>query len=241
MNTFKNQETAPRILLTSAITLASLWLAGCASTGYNRGDAAALSLQDTAADVQAESRAIDMTVSALDDLTKSPTGDLKLQFRSFSRSLDQLIAAAKRADATAARMELKHTLYFATWDKELPTITYEAIRNRSGARRDEVGQRFEAVDKGYHDAQTAVQPLIDYFGDIRRALSADLTMGGLASVKEIVGNADQNTGKVQVALGKVTNDLAASCSEMSSYATQNPGPRSAPAPASTKPQARDGS
>ena len=138
-------------------------------------------------------------------------------------------------------MELKHTAYFQAWDKEIPTINYEAIRTRSEARREEVAHRFETVDQSYHEAQTVVQPLIGYFEDIRRALSADLTLGGLSAVKEIVQNADQNAAKVQVALGKLTNDLAAACSDMSSYANQNQPPRSAPASKSGKAQARDGS
>src|SRR5205823_224689 len=86
-----------------------------------------------------------------------------------------LMRAARRTEATAARMEAKHTAYFAAWDKELPTITYEAIRTRSEQRRDEVAHRFDTVDQSYHEAQTVVQPVIDYFVDIRRALSADLT------------------------------------------------------------------
>ena len=241
MNIFKNSNVAPTLMRAAALAVASLWLAGCASTGYKKADAAALSLQDAAADVQAESRAMDMTVSALDDLTKSPTGDLKLQFKNFSHSLNKLNAAAKRTEATAARMEAKHTAYFAAWDKELPTITYEAIRTRSEARREEVAQRFDTVDQSFHEAQTVVQPVIDYFEDIRRALSADLTMGGLASVKDIVANADANTGKVQTALGKLTNDLAAACSETSTFATQNPETPRTPAARTARPAARDGS
>lgn len=241
MKTAKYPELTLKLIHAAALIVASLWLAGCASTGYNKGDAAAMSLQDAAADVQAESRAMDMTVSALDDLTKSPTGDLKLQFKNFSKSLDILIAAARRTEATALRMEKKHTLYFAAWDKELPTITYEAIRTRSEQRRDEVAHRFDTVDQSYHEAQTVVQPVIDYFVDIRRALSADLTMGGLASVKEIVANAGANSRKVQSALAKLTDQLAKACTETATYATQNPEPGKKPGVRAVKPAARDGS
>jgi len=242
MNMFKNSEIAPKIMRASACALTALWLAGCSSTGYKKGDTAAMTLQDAAADVQAESRAIDTTVAALDDLAKNPSGDLRLQFKRYSKSLDRLIAAAKRTDATALRMEQKHTAYFLAWDKELPTINYEAIRSRSEARREEVARRFETVDKSYREAQTVVQPLIDYFEDIRKALGADLTIGGLTAVKEIVHNADQNAAKVQGALGKLTDDLVAASSEMSSVAAQSPGPRSAPTSKSSgKAQTRDGS
>ena len=61
----------------------------------------------------------------------------------------------------------------------------------------EVAHRFETVSQSYQEAQTVVQPLIDYFEDIRRALNSDLTRGGLAAVKDIVGNADDNAAKVQ--------------------------------------------
>jgi hypothetical protein len=221
MNTCKKSRRVLQLMQSWALALSMFWMAGCSTAGYHKGDTAARSSQEAAARVQAESRAIDETVSALNDLANKPSGDLKLQFKRFSHALEQMIAAAKRSEAMAARMEQKHTAYFQAWDKELPAINYEIIRTRSEARREEVARRFEAVDQSYHEADTVVQPLIDYFEDIRRALSADLTMGGLAAVKDIVHNADDNAAKVQTALSKLSNDLAAASNDMSSVALQN--------------------
>src|SRR5205085_11539980 len=124
------------------------------------------------------------------------------------------------------------------WDKELATINYEVIREHSEARREEVAHRFETVSQSYQEAQTVVQPLIDYFEDIRRALNSDLTRGGLAAVKDIVRNADDTAAKVQTALSKLTNDLAAACSETSTFATQNPETRRTPVAPTARPAAR---
>jgi uncharacterized coiled-coil protein SlyX len=61
-------------------------------------------------------------------------------------------------------------------------------------------------------------PLITYMLDIRTALSADLTMGGLESMRSVVQNANDNVAKVQTALDALTAELANSSAGMSSMA-----------------------
>ena len=76
-----------------------------------------------------------------------------------------------------------------------------------------------------------MRPLIGYLDDVRKALSADLTMGGLAAVKPIVANAQENAGKVQTVLAKLTADLSTSGTQMSSIALQSaPAPMQSPEP-----------
>ena len=65
-------------MMTAALGLCALW--GCASNGYRKGDMAAVSMQKAAAEVQAESRALDHTVTALRSLVNEPGGDLKARF-----------------------------------------------------------------------------------------------------------------------------------------------------------------
>ena len=59
-------------------------------------------------------------------------------------------------------------------------------------------------------------PLMDYLEDIRKSLGADLTVGGLQSVKGFLSNAQENAAKVQTALGKVSTQLASAETSFSS-------------------------
>src|SRR2546426_8215598 len=198
---------------------------GCHSTGYKKADAAGKGLQSGAAEVQTESQALQETMQALDVLVNRPAPDLKPQFVHFSRCLDSLNDSAKKTDATAKRIEKKNAAYLAAWNKQLSEMSYDYIRNQSEARKKEVAQHLEGVDQRYTEAQSAVQPLIDYLEDIRRALSIDLTAGGLQAAKPIIAKAGENAEKLQGALAKLATELNDSGARISTLVEQRPAPQ----------------
>lgn len=204
----------------ASVLLLAAGLAGCASPGYRKSDSAAMSMQTAAAEVQAESRAIDLTLGSLKDLETEPGADLKQPYRHFSASLEHLIACARRTQNTGKAMAEKNAVYLQAWDKQLDAISFEHIRDLSQARRTEVANRMAAINQRYQQSQQVVEPLISYLLDIRRALGSDLTTGGLGSMKEIVENAGTNAAKVQSALNALTGELASSGTQMLSWALQ---------------------
>jgi hypothetical protein len=212
-----------------ALLLALGSLAGCSSTGYQRGDVAALSMRKAAAEVQAEGRALDQTVATLGDLVSKPEGDLRVPFKRYSKSLDQLIAAAQRTENTGRTMEQKSADYIQSWDQQLQSIEYQHVRELSEARRNEVTNHMDAINRRYEESQAAVQPLISYLLDIRKALSVDLTVGGLDSLKSVVENANHNVAKVQTALDSLKAELTNSSERLSSIAYQA-APQNPPSP-----------
>lgn len=201
-----------------AAGLSACVLAGCTSTGYQKGDAAAVSMQKAATEVQIESRTMDSTMALLRDLMAQTNGDLRPYFKRYSKSLDRLVATAQRTLNTGRRMQEKNAAYLLAWDQQLQTIDYQHIRDLSEARRSEVTNRVETVNRRYQESQDAVQPLISYLLDIRKALSTDLTPAGLDSLKGIVGNATNNVAKVQTALEALTTELTNSSARMASVA-----------------------
>jgi hypothetical protein len=200
--------------------LAACLLAGCNSTGYQKGDVAAISMQNAATEVQIEGRAMDQTIASLKELVADSNGDLRPPFKRFSKSLDRLITTAQHTQDTGKGMQEKNAAYLQAWDQQLQTIDYQHIRDLSEARRAEVTNRVEAVNRRYQESQAAVQPLISYLLDIRKALSTDLTPGGLESLKGIVQNATDNVAKVQTALEALTSELTNSSARMTSVAYQ---------------------
>ncbi len=207
-------------LLACASMLAVCCLAGCTSAGYQKGDVAASGMQTAATEVQAEGLALDQTVACLRELVEEPSGDLRRPFKRFSKSVDRLIATTQRTDNTGKRMRDKSAAYFLAWDQQLQVIDYGHIRDLSETRRTEVTNRVEAVNRRYQESQAAVQPLISYFLDIRKALSTDLTPGGIESLKGIVQNANENVAKVQTALSFLITALTNSSTTLSSVAYQ---------------------
>lgn len=217
----KNTQHARLVCLALCI-IAFACFVGCRTSTYKRGEAAAQSLQNAATEVQIQSQQLSLTMSSLEDLVNKPGADLRPQFTQFSRNVDCLEASARRNDKAAEAALKKNALYLASWDLQITNMNYEVVRSRSEARRAEVGERFKSVHSHYREARTAMQPLLTYLKDIRRALGSDLTRGGLQSVKPIVANARDNAQKVQTSLSKLTSELTDSSASMSSATFQSP-------------------
>jgi hypothetical protein len=206
-----------RALQISIGAFALLHFSGCATGNYKNADAASESLRRASLQIDAENRCIDVTLAELDDLVNKPAPDLKPQYKAFSASLERLADSAQRADKAAAVATQKSKDYFQNWDKETATINFEAVRDQSVSRKTQVSNEFNTVNQRYRENQAVIQPLISYLQDIHTALSTDLTAGGLQSVKPLVENAEQNARKVQSALARLTTDLAASQTQLSSF------------------------
>jgi hypothetical protein len=209
-----------RAFQVSTGALALFTIVGCASTNYHRADAASESLQKAGVQIQAESRAIDVTLVALDDLVNRPAPDLKPQFARYNSSLARLVDASKRAEKSAEEADQKSAEYFRNWDKETAGIKYEVVRDQSVSRKTQVSNEFNTVNQRYRENQAVIEPLISYLQDIRTALSTDLTAGGIQSVKQLADNAQQNARKVQMALARLSDELSASGARMSSVIPQ---------------------
>jgi hypothetical protein len=217
------QKVTPLVFL-----LGAFWFTGCQSAGYNKSAAAAVSLQAAASEVQVESQALEATIATLDDLVERPSGDLRMQFRAYRVALNRLNAAVNRTEATGKRMRQKNAVYLKAWDAQLAAMSFEHVRQSSEARKAEVSGQLDQIDTRYNDTHTAVEPLVAYLEDIRRALDADLTLAGLAAVKPIVGNAGDNAAKVRTALARLSEELTNSSSQMSSVMAQTAPARPAP-------------
>jgi len=208
--------------ITILAAFAAVHLTGCTSANYKKGDAAANSLATASAEVQAESRALDLTMGSLKDLYNDPGPDLKQPFQHFSTCLDRLVSAAHRTESTGQRMAEKNAAFLLAWQKQLGEIEFEHIRDLSQTRMLEVSNRFDVVNRRYLDSQAVMQPMVGYLLDLRRALGSDLTKEGLDSMKGVQQNAETNALKVQTALGALSTELVESGGRLSSMAYQNP-------------------
>jgi hypothetical protein len=204
-----------------------LVLSGCNTAPYDKGDSASRSYRDGSWEVQGESRTLDAVMNSLNNLVNQSAADLKPQYARFDQTLYQLEDMTSRNDRAASRIQVRNSEYLESWNHEISTMSFEAIRERSEARKNDVSQHFDTVNRRYAEARSTVEPLIDYLNDIRRALSADLTQSGLQNVKPIVLNANANARKVQDALGRLSTELAATSASMSSVTYQAAMPHEA--------------
>jgi len=73
----------------------------------------------------------------------------------------------------------------------------EDIRIRSEARRNEVAARFARISQQYDDARVAFQPYMSDLRDVQKALSTDLTSGGLSAITEIAAKTTRDAAPLK--------------------------------------------
>jgi septation ring formation regulator EzrA len=189
------------------VGLACLFLAGCKTEPYKKGDATSEAFRKAAMDVQAETRAIDDTVAALDSLVANSGADMGVLYNSYLQAVKRLDKATQRTQKSGAAVEKRGNAYLAAWDEQLATMTYDAVRNQSRERREAIAASLQAANQRFAEAQEAVTPLASYLGDISKALGSDLTAEGVKAVEPISKNAKENATKVQTALSGLKEQL----------------------------------
>jgi ABC-type transporter Mla subunit MlaD len=178
--------------------------AGCASSGYDKGNQTAQNIQTAANRIAALPGQIDKTMASLNDLVSKPQADLRPQFKQFTANLSEVESAAKDIGAARRTMGEKSKEFFAAWDAQLAQINNEDIKARSEARKKDVADKMEAIKRSYTEAETAFRPFMNSLKDVQKYLSVDLTPGGVAAIKDTVTKANQDAAK----LGETITQLA---------------------------------
>jgi hypothetical protein len=206
----------------AACTAALVLAAGCASSGYDKGEKTAQNIQTAANRIAALPGLVDKTLASLDAMVNKPANDLRPQFKQFNADLAEVESAAKEVGAARRSMGEKGKEFFAEWDKQLAQINNEDIKARSEARKREVNEKMDAIKRSYTEAEMAFRPFFNNLKDVQKYLSVDLTTGGVAAIKETVAKANQEAVKLKASATKLAEDFKALGVAMSSVTPAPP-------------------
>ena len=196
--------------------------AGCASSGYDKGEKTAQNIQTAANRIAALPTLVDKTMASLDALVNKPQADLRPQFKQFNADLAEVESAAKEVGAARRSMGEKGKEFFAAWDAQLAQISNEDIKARSEARKKEVTDRLDAIKRSYTEAETAFRPFMNNLKDVQKYLSVDLTSGGVTAIKDTVAKANQEAVTLKASATKLADDFKALGVAMSSVTPAAP-------------------
>lgn len=214
MNNPLNRIQTSLCLATCAASL--LLAAGCASSGYDKGNQTAANIQTAANRIAALPGQLDKMLGALDELVNKPQTDLRPQYKQFKAQLADVESAAKEIGAARRSMGEKSKAFFATWDAQIAKINNEDIKARSVERKDEVAQRMENIKRSYAAAELAFRPFMSKLQDVQKYLDVDLTAGGVAAIKSTVTNANADAAPLKVSIYTLADDFKALGLAMSS-------------------------
>ena len=199
--------------------------AGCASENYNKAAGTSAALTEAATLVAKDSDQIDRSLAALNELMTNAQPDLRVQFKTFDTSVNDLGDAAQEVSTKAENMQAQGNAYFDEWDKELAGIRNEDIRMRSENRKDEAAAKFSRMGRQYDATKAAFKPFMSDLRDVQKFLATDLTVDGLAAIKAPANKAAEDA----VPLKQSLIDLSTQFAEMGVSLAPN-----APAQVTTK-------
>lgn len=202
--------------LFTLVALAAL-ICGCATSGYQKANHTALSLQSTSDRINKGTGQIDAALAALSQLVDNPSADKQLQLKAFNSAVNGVESMTKEIGTRAANMQQQGADYFRKWDEELVMIQNPDIRNRSTERKEVVVKQFDRVKASYEETRTQLTPFVADLRDVRTALGMDLTPAGLEAIRS-------STSKVSakgVSVRQSLSELAVQFKELSASLAAN--------------------
>jgi chromosome segregation ATPase len=188
--------------------MALIMMAGCAKMTFKEGSQTAASIQRVEQESLLVKEHVNGTVAALDHMFNDQQGDLKEQFKTYSKSIDDLEAQAKRVRSRVDTMKSQKDDYLQQWNNQLSTIESETVRQTAEQRRQTVEEMFTNVQREMDEAGKVFQPFISKLNDIRTAMNMDLNRNGLNAMRSIADQARAEAKVISARLDAVISVLS---------------------------------
>ena len=203
MKTYRLDKFVAHLLLLGVM----LAFAGCATSGYRTNERTAKTLESLAGRIELAGAQMDIAVTELNNLVNNPQPDLRPQFARFSAAVQKLDSLSSNVQKADNDLEARGKVHFESWDKELATIQNEVIRSNAQARKLEVLTRFNNLRNECRTVLTGYSPVQSDLRDTQRFLNADLTLGGLAAVKDTATRVTQQATPVRESVSKLVAEM----------------------------------
>ncbi len=177
-----------RVLGFSMVVVVLLY-AGCAKSTFKEGSQTAASIQKVEEEARVGKARVNKTIAALDTMFNEKQGDLKKQFKDYSKAIDNLEDQAKRVQDRVNTMTVKKSDYLQEWDNQMASIESNSIRQTAEQRRQNVENMFNNVQMEMDAAGKVYKPFISKLNDIRTAMNMDLNRNGLNAMMPIANQA----------------------------------------------------
>lgn len=202
-------------LLGITLAIALVTMVGCAKT-FKEGTKTATSIQNVEREARVGQDQVNATIAALDDMFNNQEGDLKEQFKSYSKSIDKLDSQAKRIKKQAENMASAKADYLQQWDAQMATIESKTIRQTGEQRRTNVEEMFTKVKSEMDAAGKVFDPFMSKLNDIRTAMNMDLNRNGLNAMRPIATEAKADAVVINKRLDGAISTLGKAATALSS-------------------------
>jgi len=177
------------------------------STTQASQDQLAKSIQDTRAEAGRTAEQLKATLTALNALTAQKQGDLRPAYNAYCKEVTQTEAAAGWTRTRVQWMAGDGRKYFQNWQNTIDSISNEGLRKKAQKRMDAVRKDYDKIEVSLGQASDKFAPFLSDLGDVKKALAADVTAGGVKAIKSTVRSANWNLQYVDKAVKSALKDM----------------------------------
>lgn len=178
-------KTFPRFLLLSLI---SLMIAACASTGVKRSSRAASTMQRTTELISSAQKQVDANNASLDRVFSAGGGDLRRSFDSYAKQVSRTKDLADDLSAAHSAMIRSRDDYFRGWASDAASIQDPELKRLALERQARMNERTGALVDAFAGMKDSVDTYRVSLTDVQKFLTNDLTDSGVDTLR--------STGKV---------------------------------------------
>jgi len=175
------------------VIVVAVWVAGCASTPYERREATSSSLVDLRDSMVVTRGQIEQTLASLNGLTSAPPDQLRDTYKQYAKDTDKIAKQAVTVDKESRQMRSRSKQWLAGWQKSQAEVQDPELKALSESRRAQALERIQNIDRSLAEAREAFAPFVKNLQDVKQVVGNDLTPNGVAAVSEtaVVQNANQ--------------------------------------------------
>jgi hypothetical protein len=192
-----NQKT---LLTISLVTL-------LASATQASQEQLAASIKDTRVETTRTSGQLKSTLGALNALTQQTKGDLRPAYKTYCAEVTNTYSAAAWTATRVQWMGSDGRKYFQDWQTTVSGIANESLRKKAQKRLDTVKKSYDKIEASLQQAGEKFKPFLSDLSDIQKALSTDVTAGGVKALRGTVRSANWNHQFVDKAIKAALKEL----------------------------------
>jgi len=162
---------------------------------------------------------LESTLAALNALTSQKKGDLAPAYQAFRQEIPKTQNAATATSAQVERMTKDKETYFADWQNTVKGINNPSLQKKAQKRLDSASRSYDKVEAAMVTARDKFRPFLSDLADIEKALSQDVTPGGVKGMKSVVRSANWNYQFVSNAIKSALKEMKKMETALSSEAT----------------------
>jgi len=211
----------PCSIALAGVCVASLLVAGCASTPADRAVNMANSVAQTGKQLETSKTAVTQVLTSLNQLVSQPVGDMRGQYKDYLSAVNNLGKTSAKVDQTISSMLAGSQIYFADWGNQIAAISDPTLKQLSLDRKNQAVANLTELKNGMEKARAAYKPLAKDLDDIGLYLGNNLTADGIAAMKPRLDSIKVEAVGVRDALASVVQSLNKFSSTLATPAPAN--------------------